>query len=206
MTDSSESRPVPNSTAHSGTMPVQPAFNEKSDSSSVPPSLNSTPPNYFQQNNIWLSGNNDQIAEKLLNESFMASIERVVPGAADRLLTMAEQQSAHRRAMETKAIDSVIADRREERAFERNGQRFGLAIVVLMLAAVVCCVAYGGHAVATILGGTSLISTLGIFMSRQQQWSQQQPANERKNEGPVKERSNKGVPTKRSKGRNANKK
>jgi uncharacterized membrane protein len=44
--------------------------------------------------------------------AILAQYDRVVPGAAERIITMAEEQSRHRRPMESQLVVSDIADAR----------------------------------------------------------------------------------------------
>ncbi|MGK4081899.1 hypothetical protein EA74_00454 [Enterococcus hirae] len=50
--------------------------------------------------------------------------EEVCPGSADRIITMAEKQSEHRRNMETKVVDSQVRD-------SKRGMIFGFIISVV---------------------------------------------------------------------------
>lgn len=52
--------------------------------------------------------------------------EEVLPGSADRILTMAEKQSAHRQTMENRAISEGIKS-------SNRGQIFGFIIAILVI-------------------------------------------------------------------------
>jgi len=94
--------------------------------------------------------------------------DQLIPGAADRILTMAENQSAHRRQMETKVVDGQIEDDRAERREARLGQVFALVIVV---AAMVCAVlinwlnpGLSGGISSSVIGGGGLVSLVTVFI------------------------------------------
>lgn len=82
----------------------------------------------------------------------------VVPGAAERILMMAEQQSKHRMELEKKVIESDIQK-------SNLGQRFAFVIVVLGLL-IAAYLGVNGHEVAAAaIGGGGLVSLAGIFIS-----------------------------------------
>lgn len=61
--------------------------------------------------------------------------ERICPGAADRILTLAERQTAHRHSLEGKDLDARIDDRKTVRNLEKRGQGFGFLIGVVAIIA-----------------------------------------------------------------------
>ena len=83
--------------------------------------------------------------------------DEVVPGAAERILTMAEEQSVHRRALETKVVDSDIAR-------SKWGQILGFCIAVAGLAASAWIAVYGSAVAGGIIGVGTLASLVGVFM------------------------------------------
>lgn len=99
--------------------------------------------------------------------------ERILPGAADRILTMAEKQTAHRQRLEEIAVTG-----NEDRA--RRGQRYGLIIGLGGLGASVGMVALGEPQAAIVIGGATLVSLVGAFLfgshgqrrERAQRWRQ----------------------------------
>ena len=60
--------------------------------------------------------------------SILAGYENVVPGAADRILQMAEREQQHRHKSDQTLINAEIEDARQDRYEARLGQIFGLVI------------------------------------------------------------------------------
>lgn len=54
--------------------------------------------------------------------------DRIVPGAAERILRMAEAQAAHAHMIESAALQSDIEARRTAQGIEKRGQIFGLVL------------------------------------------------------------------------------
>ena len=80
-----------------------------------------------------------------------------VPGSAERIIKMAEEQSAHRRDLEKKVIESDVAS-------SKWGQTLGFIIDMtgLMVSAVVAI--YGNAWAGTIIGVGTIASLVGVFM------------------------------------------
>jgi len=83
----------------------------------------------------------------------LRAFDDVVPGDADRIIKMAEEQSLHRKQLERKVIDSDISR-------SRWGQILGfvIAIVGLVVAAVVAV--YGSAIAGGVIGGGTLFLLL----------------------------------------------
>lgn len=58
----------------------------------------------------------------------LAGYENLLPGAADRIISMAEKETYHRQMMEKKALDSEINGLKHEASDTRRGQYCGLLI------------------------------------------------------------------------------
>jgi uncharacterized membrane protein len=88
----------------------------------------------------------------------LAEDEELLPGAADRLIRMAEQEADHRRKMEKALVEAEIADVRAEREERKRGQTYGLSIglVALCVGALVAVVAPSttGQIVGGVLGSS----------------------------------------------------
>lgn len=83
--------------------------------------------------------------------------EEVVPGAADRILKMAEEQSRHRRKMESEMLQASI------RA-ERIGQILGFMIFLTALLAGIVLMGLGKDAIGLITSLGSLAAIIGLFI------------------------------------------
>lgn len=85
--------------------------------------------------------------------------ERIHPGAFDRMLTMAEEESKYRRGRET-------AELSEHAASVRTGMRFAF---VLTLSAFICatvCACVGQTAAAVAFVGATVVNLAAVFIGR----------------------------------------
>lgn len=80
-----------------------------------------------------------------------------VPNAADRIITMAEQQAAHRRQMES----AYLA---QDHLRSVLGIGAGLVVVLAVLAASVFLVVTGNPVAGTILGSVDIIGLASVFV------------------------------------------
>jgi len=83
--------------------------------------------------------------------------ERILPGAAERLLKMAEDQSLHRRNLETKVIHSGVSD-------SKKGLWFGLIMGLSGFGLVGYCASLGLQLLAGIIAALDLGSLVGVFV------------------------------------------
>ena len=103
-----------------------------------------------------------QFSGPLPPPAILAQYDKVVPGAAERILAMAEEQSRHRRAIELQVVSSEIAD-------ARRGLRYGLVIGVTAIVGGVVISLYGYPVAGTIFGGAFLVALVGTFIYGSQQ-------------------------------------
>ena len=87
----------------------------------------------------------------------LRSYEEVMTGAADRVFTMAEEQQRHIQAMDMRAMELTAADR-------KRGQAYGLAAAVAAFITVGVCAYFGESTVASIVGGSTTLGIVGIFV------------------------------------------
>lgn len=110
----------------------------------------SRPPTKIQQISLSRSA-------PLPHPSELERYETILPGAADRIIAMAENQSIHRQNLENKAISIE----------SRNsflGVATGFLIGAIGLSIAGFCI-YSGHDWAGVaLGGTTLVSLVGTFV------------------------------------------
>jgi uncharacterized membrane protein len=98
--------------------------------------------------------------------SDFSGYDQIVPGAAERILVMAESEISHRHEQERKSLDADIKANRSI-LFERKlGQ--SMAFVVAMSAlGIGGFLVYGGHPVAgTIFGGFGLAPVVWAFVPK----------------------------------------
>jgi len=81
----------------------------------------------------------------------------VVPGAAERIIKMAEEQSAHRKELEKSVINSDITR-------SKWGQILGFIIAISGLAVSAIVGVYGNAYAGGIIGVGTLASLVGVFM------------------------------------------
>lgn len=79
--------------------------------------------------------------------------ERIAPGAAERIIAMAERQAEHRHQQEKRLLDAQVDDRAVERTIEKRGQTFGLLIGLGAFAGTVIIVLCQPNAAGVITGG-----------------------------------------------------
>lgn len=86
-----------------------------------------------------------------------AQYETTLPGAAERILAMAERQAAHRQELELKVIDSNIAS-------TKRGQFLAFVIALVGMAAAIYMIFMGqpGWAIAALVG--DLVSMVTVFV------------------------------------------
>lgn len=98
-----------------------------------------------------------QISGPLPAPAILADYNAIVPGAAERIIAMAEDNNRHFQTMDKMAVTATFKER-------RTGQWFGL---VIGLASLGTC-AYGfslGHAQeAAWLGGTTIVALVSVFV------------------------------------------
>ena len=87
----------------------------------------------------------------------MAEYEALLPGSADRILSMAEKQQEHRMALEKEAVKSELAQ-------NRRGQVFGFIVFLLSLSAGIVFAFKGLVALATTFLTVTMVSIVALFV------------------------------------------
>jgi uncharacterized membrane protein len=93
----------------------------------------------------------------LPHPEILQKFDLVVPGAAERIIAMAEKQSAHRMELESKVITADIES-------SRKGQLFGFVVALGGLLSSFVLVINGFQVVGGILGGATLVSLVSVFV------------------------------------------
>lgn len=88
----------------------------------------------------------------------LAKYEAICPGAADRILTMAERQSIHRHSMEGTVIPAAVDA-------ERRGQRNGLIVALAAISGSVVLGISGATSAAALMGSTTVVSLAAVFVT-----------------------------------------
>lgn len=83
--------------------------------------------------------------------------EKIFPGAAERILKMAEEQSLHRRTQESRVIGSDILN-------SRLGLIFALIIGLAGIIGGAVCIVNGKEVSGSIFGMTCIATLVGVFV------------------------------------------
>jgi len=89
--------------------------------------------------------------------SVLEGYERLVKGAAERILMMAESDAKHQQEIEFAALRAMEAE-------VKRGQFFGFVIGLTALGASMLALAMGSPAVAGVIGGTTVIGLVSVFI------------------------------------------
>lgn len=112
----------------------------------------------------------EQFQGPLPRPSDFAQYEAILPGAAERIVAMAEKQAVHRQALEKKVIDS-------DALHALVGTVFGLVIGLFGLSVAGYCIYTGHDWAGAVIGGATLASMVGSFIygsSKQRRERQEQ--------------------------------
>ncbi len=88
---------------------------------------------------------------------YLIGYNNAIPGGAERILAMAEKQSAHRMQLEDYAV-------RQDFKQSRLGQIFGFVLGILGLGVATALALDGHEAVASILGTTTIVALVSVFV------------------------------------------
>jgi uncharacterized membrane protein len=112
------------------------------------------------------AGNAAQIRASLQQVSFSGPLpppeilrgyETLVSGAADRILSIAEEDAKHLRQIEMAALHAA----RDE---SRMGQIFGLIIGLAALGTTIAALILGSPTVAALIGGGTVVGLVSVFI------------------------------------------
>lgn len=103
-------------------------------------------------------GHSEMYAGPIPHPDHLQRYEAIVPGSADRLIKMAENQSAHRQCEEAKVNDAIIKSR-------TRGQYFGFILVLVALIGGFALILSGkvGIGTATIIGSAATLALAFIY-------------------------------------------
>jgi uncharacterized membrane protein len=89
--------------------------------------------------------------------ALLEGYERIVPGAAERILAMAESDTKHQQEIEFAALRAAASE-------IKRGQIFGFVIGLTALGASIVALALGSPAVAGVIGGTTVVGLVSVFI------------------------------------------
>ena len=113
--------------------------------------------NHHHSKQIQVAGSVSSYQGPIPSPAMLQEYDLVLPGSADRIITMAEVQSRHRQDLESKAITSDIIN-------ARTGLHYGLIIGLAAIVGGCVCIALGQQVGGSIIGGTGLTSLVGVFV------------------------------------------
>ncbi|VAX38798.1 hypothetical protein MNBD_PLANCTO02-1758 [hydrothermal vent metagenome] len=98
----------------------------------------------------------------------LTAYEKILPGSAERFLTLVENETSHRQKMEIKLCDAEIDDRKTERSERRLGQILGFSIGIIAIISG-SVVAILGRQITTqvvggVIGGGSVAGLVAVFI------------------------------------------
>ena len=99
----------------------------------------------------------------------LKKFNEVVPGAAERIIKMAEDQSRHRRDLEKRVIESDLSR-------SKWGQILGFVIAIAGLAVSAVVAIYGNAIAGGVIGLGTLATLVGVFMYGAKTRSQEREA------------------------------
>ena len=88
----------------------------------------------------------------------LEEFERIIPGAAERILHMAEENGKHQREMERSALN-MVADT------TRRGQRYGLLIGLTAFVTCIIALWLGSEGTAMTIGGVTIVGLVAVFVT-----------------------------------------
>ena len=89
---------------------------------------------------------------------------RVLPNAADRIVSMAEKEQEHRHRMQEKLINAQVPDTKQERNERKLGQIFGWSIGVISIIAGTITVNLGSPIAGGFIGSAGVAGLVSVFV------------------------------------------
>lgn len=111
-----------------------------------------------QQENHSLAHVKAEFSGPVPHPSILQGYDNVVPGAAERILQMAEQDAVHQREVEKLIITETAAE-------VKRGQVFGLIIGVSAFISSIIAILLGAQTTASIIGGTTVVGLVAVFIT-----------------------------------------
>ncbi len=100
----------------------------------------------------------------LPHPSSLKEYDNVLPGLAERIVTMAEAEARHRHDMDKEAArqnELIITKDFSER---RIGQFMGLGIAAIAIGAAIFAIAHGAEKAAMVIGGATVVGLATVFV------------------------------------------
>ncbi|MEX2121855.1 MAG: DUF2335 domain-containing protein [Pirellulales bacterium] len=94
----------------------------------------------------------------------LGQYDQVSPGAAGRIIAMAEGQATHRQALEARAVEAQVEEQKAQRTETKRGQLCGLAIGVAAIVGGTVAASLGAEVAGSVIGGSGLTGLVSIFV------------------------------------------
>ena len=92
--------------------------------------------------------------------------ENLLPGSADRLISMAEREATHRHQVEMKLVDAAVSDKTREQDYLNRGQVFAFILALGAIGAGVYLASTGIPEWGTMLGLSGVAVLIWPFINR----------------------------------------
>jgi uncharacterized membrane protein len=89
--------------------------------------------------------------------SILVGYDQIVPGSAEKIISLWEQQVHHRQDLEKRVIKSDIVD-------SKIGLCLGFVIAICAIAAGTYCIINGHSIEGTIIGGGAVVALVSVFV------------------------------------------
>jgi uncharacterized membrane protein len=99
----------------------------------------------------------ERFSGPIAHPQHLREYEQICPGAADRIISMAERNLDHAQRMQDKSLDGEIAD-------IRAGRWFGFAALMALIIGAIACGLMGQKEIALALLTTGALGTIGAFI------------------------------------------
>lgn len=101
---------------------------------------------------------------------------RILPNAADRIISMAEREQEHRHKMQEKLVNAQVNDAKQERDERRLGQIFGLSIGVVSIVSGSITAILASPLAGGFIGSAGVVGLVSVFvLGRREQKNSQYP-------------------------------
>ena len=115
------------------------------------------PPNTAQNKIHQVTQVHEAFSGPLPHPKILADYDKILPGTAERIITLAEAEAEHRRLLEKTAINAEVEEK-------RRGQKYGLIIGCTGIGASVLLGAMGTLMPAAVIGGGTVVSLVTVFV------------------------------------------
>jgi uncharacterized membrane protein len=89
-----------------------------------------------------------------------------LPGSPERILAMAERESAHRHTIEIEASKNSTLDTKQYHSAIVRGQWMAFMLVIVAMAAACYCAYIGQTAIGCVIAGTTLVSVVASIIGK----------------------------------------